>query len=325
MKQTLVYIGIVFCFVLQACVPKVCPAYITVFYQKDDPNSLYYVKKAPNPDEDYFLPLGDDSTMEVKGSVSYVGYFIDDSTAKEEEIFASREKEWTGLLEPRGGLYGKLFNQDKKQRSSNHPNYVIGSTYNPIPEEVEEDSTIDFIAEDSIYLVNSSDSLENVLFGGGPGYDDSMVAKELPEQNSEDVDLVENDSLPPIMYDGYVYLKRYGDLVAREDSMRMGYFLVPDSMYLVQRKWYEIWKPKHYMIPKRELDSLHNQKMAKYEADSLSQLPQYDSLGNLIEKKNGVFGKKQREDSKEIDPFEENAKEKKKKKGTETKEEELDW
>ncbi|MBB3697348.1 hypothetical protein KMW28_04155 [Flammeovirga yaeyamensis] len=324
MKQTLVYISIIFCMVLQACVPKVCPAYISVFYQKDDPNSLYYVAKTPDPDSDYFLPLGEDSTMEIKGTVSYVGYFINDSTAKEEEIYASREKEWTGLLAPRGGLYGKYFNQDKKHQAGNKPNYIIGSTINPMPEKIEEDSTIDFIAEDSIYLVNSGDSLENLLFGGGPGYDDSMVAKELPDQDSDDIDVVTNDSLPPTMYDGYVYLQKYGDLVAKEDSMRMGYFIVPDSMYLVKRKWYEIWKPKHYMIPKSELDSIHKANVEKYETDSLAKLPQYDSLGNLIEKKK-LFGNSNNQQSLETDPFEQNAKEKKKKKDAAVKEEEEDW
>ncbi|WP_281616082.1 hypothetical protein [Flammeovirga sp. SubArs3] len=280
MKQTFLYFGIVFCLLLDGCVPKVCPAYVSVFYQKDDPNSLYYVNKASNPDGDYFLPLGDDSTMTVKGSYSYISYFVDDSTAKEEELYASREMEWSGTVKPRGGFYGKLTNKEEKLSSKNYPNYIIGLTKNPYPV-VDEDSTIEFIAEDSVYLVSSSDSLENLMFGGGPGYDDSIVAKELPDQNDDDEDLVVSDSMPPMMYDAEVYLQKYGHIVAREDSMRAGFFIVPDSMYLVKRKWYEIWKPKNYMIPKRVLDEKYNSQLAKYESDSLLKVAKEDSLEQI--------------------------------------------
>lgn len=338
---------------LDGCVPKVCPAYISTFYQKDDPNSMYYVKSMPDSTEDYFVPYRD-TTYIIKGKVSYISYFNgeDSVVAKEEELFASREKEWTGLLETRGGLYGKLINQDKKLAHSNYPKNIIGLQHNPYPLELTaEDSIINFIPEDSIYLVSSSDSIENLLFGGGPGYDDSMVAKELPDQKKDEAVDNTSDSLPPIMYDGYVYLQKYGDRVAKEDSMRAGHFLVPDSMYLVQRKWFEVWKPKYYMIPKRVLDEKDAIKMAKHETDSLSQLPQYDSLGNLIVKeKKGLFGKKSktideeefdrtedsvRADDVPIDSDEEeettkkNKKKKKKKKNKESepqpKKEEEDW
>lgn len=263
---------------------------------------MYYVKSTPDTVNDYFVPFGD-TTYTVRGKVSYISYFVegDSVEAKEEELFASRETGWNGIIEPRGGIYGKLVNQvsdyDKQLARSNYPKNIIGLTKNPYPELAEEDSIIDFIAEDSIYLVSSSDSLENMLFGGGPGYDDSMVAEELPEQENEAAAVVEtNDSLPPMMYDGYVYMQKYGERVALEDSMRAGFFIVPDSMYLVQKKWYEIWKPKYYMIPKRVLDGKDAMKMAKFEADSLSQLPQYDSLGNLIEpQKKSLFGKKEKE------------------------------
>lgn len=306
MKQTFLYISLLSSILLfDGCVPKVCPAYISSFYQKDDTSSLYYVKSTPDTINDYFVPFGD-TTYTVKGKVSYISYFGngDSIEIKEEELFASRETDWNGLLAHRGGIYSKLIDQEKKKSRSNYPNYIIGLQHNPYPIELTaEDSIVDFIPEDSIYLVSASDSLENLLFAGGPGYDDSMVAEELPEQNNDREGEEEtNDSLPPMMYDGYVYMQKYGDRVAKEDSMRAGYFLIPDSMYMVQRKWFEIWKPKYYMIPKSVLDQKDANKMAKYETDSLSQLPKYDSLGNeIVEEKKGLFGKKKKEESEEGD------------------------
>lgn len=305
MKQTFLYISLLSCILIfDGCVPKVCPAYISSFYQKDDTSSLYYVTSTPDTINDYFVPFGD-TTYTVRGKVSYISYFEngDSVEVKEQELFASRETGWNGLLEPRGSIYSKILNQEKKRQNSNYPNYIIGLQHNPYPIELTaEDSVINFIPEDSIYLVSASDSLENLLFAGGPGYDDSMVAEELPEQNSdrENEDMY-NDSLPPMMYDGFVYMQRYGERVAREDSMRAGYFLIPDSMYMVQRKWFEIWKPKYYMIPKSVLDAKDANKMAKYETDSLSQLPQYDSLGNeiVVEEKKGLFGKKKKKEESE--------------------------
>ncbi|KXX71629.1 hypothetical protein [Flammeovirga sp. SJP92] len=300
MKQTLLYISLLSSLLLfDGCVPKVCPAYISSFYQKDDTSSLYYVKTTPDTVNDYFVPFGD-TTYTVRGKVSYISYFLDrDSVeAKEEELFASRERGWNGIVEPRGRFYDKILNSEKKKAHSNYPNYIIGLQHNPYPLELTaEDSVINFIPEDSIYLVSASDSLENMLFAGGPGYDDSMVAKELPDQKSDEANEETNDSLPPMMYDGYVYMQKYGDRVAKEDSMRAGYFLVPDSMYLVERKWFELWKPKYYMIPKSVLDGKDANKMAKYETDSLSQLPQYDSLGNeIVVEKKGLFGKKKKKE-----------------------------
>ncbi|AZQ63230.1 hypothetical protein EI427_13555 [Flammeovirga pectinis] len=337
MKQTFIYICVILCLLLDGCVPKVCPAYSSAFYQKDDPNNPFYVTSTRDTTSDYFVPYGD-TTYTINGKVTYISYFKDDSLGKDEELFASRETEWNGLVKPRGGLYGKYTHQDRKLASKNYPQTIQALTKNPYPIELtEEDSIIDFIPEDSIYLVSSSDSLENALFGGGPGYDDSRVAKELPEQKERTAEEPTSDSLPPMRYDGYVYMQRYGDRVALEDSMRAGYFIVPDSMYLVERKWFEIWKPKHYMIPKRVLDQKDADKLAKIEADSLSKLPQYDSTGQLIEKKK-LFGKKNKEESEELSTdlpedddseLDESSNGKKKKKNKDTKteetEEDEDW
>ncbi|NME69906.1 hypothetical protein [Flammeovirga aprica] len=300
MKQTFLYISLLSSLLFfEGCVPKVCPAYISSFYQKDDTSSLYYVKSTPDTINDYFVGIGD-TTYTIHGKVSYISYFLDRDSVetKEEELFASRERGWNGMVEPRGRFYEKILKTDKKRANSNYPNYIIGLQHNPYPLELTaEDSVINFIPEDSIYLVSASDSLENMLFAGGPGYDDSMVAKELPDQKDDEPNEETNDSLPPMLYDGYVYMKKYGERVAKEDSMRAGFFLVPDSMYLVERKWYELWKPKHYMIPKRVLDGKDANKMAKYETDSLSQLPKYDSLGNeIVEEKKGLFGKKKKKE-----------------------------
>lgn len=303
MKQTFLYISLLSSLLLfDGCVPKVCPAYISSFYQKDDTSSLYYVKTTPDSLNDYFVPIGD-TNYTIKGQVSYISYFLDrDSVeAKEEELFASRERGWNGMVEPRGNFYQKILKTENKKANSNYPNYIIGLQHNPYPLELTaEDSVINFIPEDSIYLVSASDSLENLLFAGGPGYDDSMVAEELPEQEGDEANEETGDSLPPMLYDGYFYMQKYGERVAKEDSMRAGFFLVPDSMYLVHRKWFEVWKPKYYMIPKSVLDAKDANKMAKYETDSLSQLPQYDSLGNeIVVEKKGLFGKKKNKEETE--------------------------
>ncbi|PWJ42520.1 hypothetical protein [Sediminitomix flava] len=216
------------------CTQYVCPAYQSAFL-------------ATQEDADYFF-----------------SYYQDDSILFQNDLMASRDKSWNGLVQARPYAIG--LPPVRPSRNQNYPKVILQKKLRIIP-----DTALEVIKDSTFYL-NSSSEGDDVTIDELP-LDDFVseeeskeIATDEDESNSiivENADSLDINSGPPMRYDQYYYMKNYGLALLEADSLRQAAKAdslaaknntSPDSLILnPNRKKWQFWKPK-YIQP----DSISN-------------------------------------------------------------------
>ncbi|MEH0156569.1 hypothetical protein V6R21_20640 [Limibacter armeniacum] len=241
---------------LTGCKPYVCPAYQSAFLVSTEDSRVHFM------------------------------YFELDSMPKETPLIASRSKEWNGLLSERGTFLSKKLGTEKKRRFSNYPNIIYSIPQRPSLEKLKE---VELIEEENPILSEADLSNANNI-----NSDTVIVGAEIEEGGG--FDDAEEQKTPPSRYDQHFYDLLFGHLQednnAANDSTNVDGELAatsPDSV-MVQRKWWQFWKPKTYQIAKDSTNMLTDET-----SQSDSTLVEEEEIQPVEEKKGffkRLFGKK---------------------------------